>query len=130
MLEMLRRMTAGEMPHDQSGIDQARLEEYAMPPPVLMPFHARFTVRPYRRDTARKARGVAPSVLGIHHVTAIAGNPQQNIDFCTQDFGRRLVKVTVDLHDLETYQLCYGTRAGRRELERWLPPLLLQGTMR
>jgi catechol 2,3-dioxygenase-like lactoylglutathione lyase family enzyme len=36
-------------------------------------------------------------VLGIHHVTAIARNPQKNIDFYTQILGLRLVKLTVNL---------------------------------
>jgi glyoxalase family protein len=56
---------------------------------------------------------VAPSVLGIHHVTAIAGDPQQNVDFYTQVLGLRLVKVTVDVHDPEAYHLFYGTGTGQ-----------------
>jgi catechol-2,3-dioxygenase len=36
-------------------------------------------------------------ILGIHHVTAIANDPQQNIDFYTQVLGLRLVKLTVIL---------------------------------
>lgn len=52
---------------------------------------------------------MAPSVLGIHHVTAIAGDPQQNINFYTEVLGLRLVKVTVDVYDPEAYHLFYGT---------------------
>jgi glyoxalase family protein len=55
---------------------------------------------------------VASSVLGIHHVTAIAGDPQQNIDFYTRVLGLRLVKVTVDVHDPEAYHLIFGTGTG------------------
>ena len=55
---------------------------------------------------------MASSVLGLHHVTAIAGDPQQNIDFYTQILGLRLVKVTVDIHDPEVYHLVFGTGAG------------------
>jgi glyoxalase family protein len=55
---------------------------------------------------------VASSVLGIHHVTAIAGDPQQTIDFYTQVLGLRLVKVTVDIHDPEAYHLFFGTGTG------------------
>ena len=33
---------------------------------------------------------------GIHHVTAIAGNPQRNVDFYTKALGLRLVKQTVN----------------------------------
>ena len=55
---------------------------------------------------------MASSVLGIHHVTAIAGDPQQTVDFYTQVLGLRLVKVTVDIHDPETYHLFFGTGTG------------------
>lgn len=56
---------------------------------------------------------MASSVLGLHHVTAIAGDPQQNIDFYTQVLGLRLVKVTVDVHDPEAYHLVYGAGTGQ-----------------
>jgi glyoxalase family protein len=55
---------------------------------------------------------VASSVLGIHHVTGIAGDPQQNIDFYTQVLGLRLVKVSVDVHDPEAYRLFFGAGTG------------------
>jgi catechol 2,3-dioxygenase-like lactoylglutathione lyase family enzyme len=45
-------------------------------------------------------------------VTAIAGDPQQNIDFYTQILGLRLVKVTVDVHDPETYHLFFTAGTG------------------
>lgn len=35
-------------------------------------------------------------ILGIHHITAIASDPQKNIDFYTQVLGLRLVKITVN----------------------------------
>jgi glyoxalase family protein len=38
-------------------------------------------------------------VLCIHHVTAIASNPQNNIDFYTQILGLKLVKLTVNFDD-------------------------------
>ncbi len=52
------------------------------------------------------------SVLGIHHITAIAGDPQQNIDFYTGVLGLRLVKVTVNFDDPEAYHLYYGDGRG------------------
>jgi catechol 2,3-dioxygenase-like lactoylglutathione lyase family enzyme len=55
---------------------------------------------------------VASSILGLHHVTAIAGDPQQTIDFYTQVLGLRLVKVTVDIHDPEAYHLFFATGTG------------------
>jgi glyoxalase family protein len=52
-------------------------------------------------------------ILGIHHVTAIARNPQKNIDFYTQILGLRLVKLTVNFDDPTTYHLYYGDETGR-----------------
>ncbi|HEY7899052.1 MAG TPA: VOC family protein, partial [Gemmatimonadaceae bacterium] len=34
-------------------------------------------------------------ILGIHHVTAITGNAQDNLDFYTLVLGMRLVKKSV-----------------------------------
>lgn len=51
-------------------------------------------------------------ISGIHHVTAIASNPQQNIDFYTGFLGLRLVKLTVNFDDPESYHLYYGDQAG------------------
>ena len=51
-------------------------------------------------------------IAGIHHVTAIAGNPQQNIDFYTDFLGLRLVKLTVNFDDPGSYHLYYGDRVG------------------
>ncbi|MDQ3967486.1 MAG: VOC family protein, partial [Thermoproteota archaeon] len=47
-------------------------------------------------------------VLGIHHITAIARNPQRNIDFYSGLMGLRLVKLTVNFDDPTTYHLYYG----------------------
>ncbi len=44
-------------------------------------------------------------LLGIHHVTAIAGDPQRNVDFYTGVLGLRLVKLTVNFDDPRSY-LC------------------------
>lgn len=51
-------------------------------------------------------------ILGIHHVTAIAGDPQQNIDFYAGLLGLRLVKLTVNFDDPGTYHLYYGDGQG------------------
>jgi len=50
---------------------------------------------------------------GIHHVTAIAGDPQRNLDFYTGVIGLRLVKITVNFDDPGTYHLYYGDGQGR-----------------
>jgi glyoxalase family protein len=49
---------------------------------------------------------------GIHHVTAIAGAAQRNLDFYTQILGLRLVKKTVNFDDPGTYHFYYGDEAG------------------
>jgi glyoxalase family protein len=55
---------------------------------------------------------VDKELLGIHHVTAIASDPQRNIDFYTGVLGLRLVKVTVNFDDPGTYHLYYGDGQG------------------
>jgi glyoxalase family protein len=50
---------------------------------------------------------------GIHHITAIAGDPQNNVDFYTQVLGLRFAKRTVNFDDPSTYHLYYGDRTGR-----------------
>ena len=49
---------------------------------------------------------------GIHHVTAIAGDPQQNVDFYAGTLGLRLVKRTVNFDDPGTYHLYFGDEVG------------------
>ena len=54
-----------------------------------------------------------PDLLGIHHVTAIAGDPQADLDFATGVLGLHLLKVTVNFDDPHTYHLYYGDAEGR-----------------
>lgn len=54
----------------------------------------------------------AYSVLGIHHVTAIAGDAVRNYKFYTEFLGLRLVKKTVNFDDPETYHFYFGNEAG------------------
>lgn len=49
---------------------------------------------------------------GIHHITAVAGDPKQNYEFYTQVMGLRLVKKTVNFDDPSTYHLYYGDGTG------------------
>ena len=51
-------------------------------------------------------------IAGIHHVTAMAGDPQANVDFYTGVLGLRLVKKTVNFDDPGTYHLYYGDEVG------------------
>ena len=52
------------------------------------------------------------NILGIHHVTAISGNAQENVDFYTGVLGLRLVKKTVNFDDPATYHLYFGNEDG------------------
>jgi glyoxalase family protein len=52
------------------------------------------------------------ALAGFHHLTAIVGDPQQNIDFYTRVLGQRLVKQTVNFDDPGTYHLYYGDEGG------------------
>jgi glyoxalase family protein len=52
-------------------------------------------------------------MAGIHHVTAIAGQPIRNYDFYTRTLGLRFVKKTVNFDDPGTYHFYYGDRSGQ-----------------
>lgn len=49
---------------------------------------------------------------GLHHVTAIATDPQSNVDFYTRALGLRLVKQTVNFDAPDSYHLYYGDEHG------------------
>jgi glyoxalase family protein len=52
-------------------------------------------------------------VNGLHHVTAIAGPPQENLDFYAGVLGMRLVKKSVNQDDPGTYHLFYADAVGQ-----------------
>ena len=52
-------------------------------------------------------------IPGIHHVTAIASDPQANFDFYARVLGLRLVKKTVNFDDPKTYHFYFGDARGR-----------------
>ena len=52
------------------------------------------------------------TISGIHHITAIASDPQRNLNFYTQVLGLRLVKLTVNFDDPGTYHFYFGNRQG------------------
>lgn len=58
------------------------------------------------------ANGTTLDIPGIHHVTALCGDPQLNIDFYAGLLGLRLVKKTVNFDDPGTYHLYYGDGLG------------------
>ncbi len=52
------------------------------------------------------------NIKGLHHVTAIAGPPQGNLDFYAGVLGLRLVKRTVNFDDPGSYHFYFGDAAG------------------
>jgi glyoxalase family protein len=52
------------------------------------------------------------SVRGLHHITAIAGDPQENLDFYVGVLGMRLVKRSINQDVPDTYHLFYADGAG------------------
>lgn len=57
--------------------------------------------------------GNVPEIQGLHHVTAIGGDPQGNVRFYREVLGLRLVKRTVNFDDPGTYHLYYGDALGQ-----------------
>jgi glyoxalase family protein len=53
------------------------------------------------------------AVNGLHHITAIAGPAQENLDFYAGVLGMRLVKKSVNQDDPGTYHLFYADAEGR-----------------
>jgi glyoxalase family protein len=53
---------------------------------------------------------IAPT--GLHHVTAIASDPQRNADFYARTLGLRLIKQTVNFDAPDVYHLYYGDGRG------------------
>ncbi len=53
------------------------------------------------------------TIPGIHHLTAIASDPQRNLDFYTGVLGLRLVKLTINFDDPGTYHFYFGDEQGR-----------------
>lgn len=51
-------------------------------------------------------------ILGLHHITAIAGSAKRNFDFYTKVLGMRMVKKTVNFDDPQTYHFYYGDKIG------------------
>jgi glyoxalase family protein len=56
---------------------------------------------------------MSKKTMGIHHITAIVGHPQENIDFYAGVLGLRLVKQTVNFDDPGTYHLYFGDEGGK-----------------
>lgn len=51
-------------------------------------------------------------ISGIHHITAIVGDAQENVDFYAGVLGLRLTKKTINFDDPGTYHLYFGNSEG------------------
>ena len=51
-------------------------------------------------------------IKGLHHVTAVARDPQRNIDFYRNVLGQRFVKRTVNFDSPDTYHFYFGDETG------------------
>ncbi|MCC2248500.1 ring-cleaving dioxygenase [Virgibacillus sp. AGTR] len=56
---------------------------------------------------------VVKRTAGIHHISAIVGHPQENVDFYASILGLRLVKKTINFDDPGTYHLYFGNKEGK-----------------
>ena len=56
---------------------------------------------------------INPTLPGLHHVTAITADAQNNINFYCDVLALRLVKLTVNFDDPTSYHLYYGDESGR-----------------
>jgi glyoxalase family protein len=73
-------------------------------------------------------------VKGLHHITAISGKAQENVDFYAGVLGMRLVKKSVNQDDPGTYHLFYADAVGHPGTdltffpwEQMAPPLMGHG---
>jgi len=73
-------------------------------------------------------------IKGLHHITAISGNAQENLDFYAGILGMRLVKKSVNQDDPGTYHLFYADAEGHPGTdltffpwEQLAPPLMGHG---
>lgn len=51
-------------------------------------------------------------ILGLHHVTATVDDAQDDLDFCLEILGLRLVKKTVNFDNHNVYHFYYGDERG------------------
>lgn len=78
---------------------------------TIPPQNALGTAKNHRK-TIKNRKAMENNILGLHHITAIAGDAQRNHDFYTKTLGLRLVKKTVNFDDPQTYHFYFGDQVG------------------
>src|SRR5690606_25370972 len=89
---------------------------------------------PSTHTSTQPSTQTSTRMTGIHHITAICGDPQRNVDFYVGLLGLRLVKKTVNFDDPGTYHLYYGDGLGSpgtiMTVFAWLLPPTVQANAR
>src|SRR6266576_1739416 len=75
-----------------------KMPEPMIPPTTIMVPEKSPSFGRYLLSIMAKMIAALPT-RGIHHITAIAGDPQRNLDFYAGLLGMRLVKLTVNFDD-------------------------------
>src|SRR5713226_8040050 len=57
-------------------------------------------------------RAMRHPILGLHHVTTTVNDAQDDLDFCLDVLGLRLVKKTVNFDNHHVYHFYYGDERG------------------
>ena len=52
------------------------------------------------------------NIQGLHHITVLASDPQQNYDFYTTVMGLRFIKKTVNFDAPDVYHFYFGDEVG------------------
>lgn len=65
------------------------------------------------KNVSKEMVVMSKKTAGIHHITAIVGHPQENVNFYAGVLGLRLVKQTVNFDDPGTYHLYFGNEGGK-----------------
>jgi glyoxalase family protein len=65
-----------------------------------------------KNGSRSRVQALKKQIRGLHHVTAIASDPERNLGFYVGLLGLRFVKRTVNFDDPGTYHFYFGDRRG------------------
>jgi glyoxalase family protein len=68
--------------------------------------------RPRSLPIAAAIHYLTRMILGLHHVTATVDDAQDDLDFCLNGLGLRLVKKTINFDNHHVYHFYYGDQSG------------------
>src|SRR6202165_2694011 len=76
----------------------------------------------WQRERSSLSLQSMSEIHGLHHVTCIAGDAQENVDFYSGVLGMRLVKKSVNQDSPGTYHLFYADGEGHPGQDRTIFP--------